>query len=62
MDLDMPVLDGFEATKIIINFWKEKNIKSCPILACSASMSDFDKKKAISVGMCDYLEKPVKIE
>lgn len=55
MDLQMPEMDGFEATQYIRNTLKS----SIPIIALTADVTtvDFDKCKAL--GMDDYLSKPV---
>ncbi len=59
MDLDMPVMDGYQATEAIRNLPEEK-YKALPIIALSASaVSDF-KDKAIEVGMNEYVTKPFK--
>lgn len=53
MDLQMPVMDGFEATKII------KGIKPhIPILALTADAMPETSNKALEAGMTDYLTKP----
>lgn len=54
MDLQMPVLDGFEATKKI-----RENLKSdVPIVACSAHSLIGEKEKCLAHGMDDYVSKP----
>ena len=54
MDLKMPVMDGFEATKLI-----RKELPSLPIVALSAYSMQQDKLKALDVGCNDILSKPV---
>lgn len=55
MDLQMPVMNGFEATKYIRN-----NMHSnIPIIALTADVTTVDLDKCKSVGMNDYLSKPV---
>lgn len=56
MDLDMPVLDGYEATKIIRT--KDKHV---PIIAQTAYTQKENKERAFSLGFNDFLSKPVKI-
>ncbi|GEC71696.1 Signal transduction histidine kinase [Flavobacterium flevense] len=58
MDLHMPEMDGFEATKKIHSLAKYK-LKNIPIIAVTASAFDEDKIKAISKGMDDFITKPV---
>ena len=57
MDINMPVLDGIEATKII----RDNNI-DIPIIALTANALEGDKEKFLSVGMNDYLAKPINID
>lgn len=54
MDLQMPNLDGYATTKIIIN---ELKIKT-PIIACSAHAQKKELNKCKKMGMADYLAKP----
>lgn len=55
MDLQMPVMNGFEATDCIRNEMKS----SIPIIALTADVTTVDLKKCKSVGMDDYISKPV---
>ncbi len=57
MDIMMPVMDGYEATKIIKEDEKTKHI---PIIAVSAKAMEEDIQKAIDLGCCDYVSKPIK--
>ncbi|MEH0154924.1 PAS domain-containing protein [Limibacter armeniacum] len=54
MDLQMPKMDGFEASKYIL----EKVDKSVPIVACTAHSAVEEKNKAIAHGMVDCITKP----
>jgi len=53
MDCQMPIMDGFEATKII-----RKTDKSTPIIAVTANALSTDRDKCNQAGMNDYLAKP----
>jgi two-component system sensor histidine kinase/response regulator len=53
MDLQMPVMDGFEATKII-----KRTNPHVPIIALTADAMPETHSKAFAAGMCDYLTKP----
>jgi PAS domain S-box-containing protein len=55
MDLQMPVMNGFEATKYIRNTLKS----SIPIIALTADVTTADLSKCNAVGMNDYIAKPV---
>ncbi|MDF1517955.1 MAG: response regulator, partial [Lutibacter sp.] len=55
MDLQMPEMDGFEATDYIRNMMKS----DIPIIALTANVTTADLEKCKSVGMNDYISKPV---
>lgn len=57
MDLQMPIMDGFEASKRI----REKN-KKIPIVALSAAVMKKDKELTLSAGMNDHISKPVDLK
>ncbi|WP_200346697.1 PAS domain S-box protein [Halochromatium glycolicum] len=54
MDLQMPVMDGFEASRRIRAQYPE-----LPILALSAAVMEDDRKRAEAAGMNDHLAKPI---
>lgn len=60
MDLQMPDMDGFEATRIIRNPTSEVLNHHIPIIALTADAFPEVKKKAIMVGMNDFVIKPFK--
>ena len=55
MDLQMPEMNGFEATKYIRNTMHS----TIPIIALTADVTTVDVAKCIAVGMNDYIAKPV---
>ncbi|MDO8455227.1 MAG: response regulator, partial [Sulfurimonas sp.] len=57
MDINMPIMNGMDATKIIINDLKV----TTPIVALTANALDGDREKFLSIGMHDYLSKPIDI-
>ena len=58
MDIQMPVMDGFEATRNIRQMFPDKRI---PIIALSANAFDEDRSKSIEAGMDGHLAKPIVI-
>ncbi len=58
MDINMPVMNGIDATKEILKFEKENNLKHTPIVALTANAVAGDKEKFLSEGMDDYIPKP----
>lgn len=58
MDIMMPIMDGYEATKAIRQS-NRKDSKSIPIIVLTAKVLDEDKKQARKVGMNLHLSKPL---
>jgi len=59
MDVQMPVMDGLQATSLIRNL---PNCKTVPILAMTANAFDTDRDLCIKAGMNDHVVKPVEPE
>jgi len=74
MDIQMPEIDGMEATKKIRNWESQKKNKKgdkfknqnsklrIPIVAMTAHTMKGDREKCIETGMDDYITKPIKRE
>ena len=61
MDLMMPVMDGYTATKKIRSL-EHSDAKTIPIIAMTANAFQEDAEKCIAVGMNAHLAKPLDIE
>ena len=61
MDIQMPKMDGYKATKEIRNL-QDKDKASIAIVAMTANAFEEDKKKAFDAGMDGHIAKPINIE
>lgn len=61
MDCQMPVLDGFEATRAIRDVESKQQRKPIPIIALTAGLNAQDKARSLQAGMTGYLPKPYSI-
>jgi len=57
MDVQMPEMDGFTATRMIRNL--EDSRKNIPVIAITAHALKGDKEKCLEAGMDDYITKPI---
>ncbi|MCD4757301.1 MAG: response regulator [Arcobacteraceae bacterium] len=57
MDIQMPIMDGYEATKLI-----RKENQDIPIIALSANSLKSDIEKTKLIGMQEHLNKPIEVE
>ena len=59
MDLVMPVLDGFEATR---RLRQTPALETIPVIALSASVFEYTRQQSIGVGCDDFIPKPIRID
>ena len=59
MDMMLPKLDGFDATRRIKS---DPALAAIPVIALTARTGDFDEHKAREAGCADYITKPYRIE
>ncbi|MCF8228910.1 MAG: response regulator [Bacteroidales bacterium] len=62
MDLQMPVMDGYAATKEIRKLEKESNLPATKIVALTANAFGDEKEKCLKLGMDDFITKPFKVQ
>ena len=61
MDIQMPVMNGYEATRAIRQF-ENKELAQVPIIAMTANAFQEDKQKALNEGMDGHVAKPLNVE
>ena len=61
MDVQMPIMDGYEATRTI-RALPRKDVSTLPIIAMTANAMDEDKEAALKNGMTDHISKPINVD
>ena len=59
MDIQMPVLDGIEATQEILDYEEDENVPHIPIIALTANALKGDRERFMDAGMDEYTTKPL---
>jgi CheY-like chemotaxis protein len=62
MDIQMPVMNGIDATKAIREAEKVQKIKPTVIIALSANVTEAYRQACLSAGMNDFISKPFRFE
>jgi signal transduction histidine kinase/ActR/RegA family two-component response regulator len=62
MDMQMPVMDGVEATQLIRRYENENGKKRLPIVAMTANTMQGDREACLAAGMDDYIAKPIRAD
>lgn len=59
MDIQMPVMDGIEATHEILDYEEDEELAHVPIVALTANALKGDRERFLSEGMDEYITKPI---
>ena len=62
LDCNMPIMDGFETSRILRGMIKRGEIDDFKIIACTAFVQQSDEDNAKEAGMDDFCTKPIKVE
>jgi CheY-like chemotaxis protein len=62
MDCQMPVLDGFNATRQLREWEQQQQRKPLPVIAMTANVMEGDRERCLDAGMNDYIGKPFRNE
>lgn len=59
LDLNMPIMDGYECTRKLKEFWKSNPDSKSIIVACTAAVQSSERQKVKEAGMDDFIGKPI---
>ncbi len=62
MDIQMPIMNGIEATQEILHYEEREEKRHIPIVALTANALVGDREKYINAGMDNYISKPIELE
>jgi CheY-like chemotaxis protein len=61
MDIQMPVMDGVEATHAFLKYEEENDLSHVPIVALTANALKGDRERFLSEGLDEYVSKPIEM-
>ncbi len=61
MDIQMPIMDGVEATHAILEYEQENNLPHIPIVALTANALKGDRERFLDEGLDEYVSKPIEM-
>lgn len=61
MDVQMPIMDGITATRLIKELQRKGLMRETPIIGMTANALSEDKERCLSAGMDDYISKPMRL-
>jgi len=59
MDIEMPIKNGYDSTREILDFFRAQELNCPPIIATTGHSSNKENKKILEAGMSDVLVKPI---
>lgn len=62
MDCQMPLMDGFECTRMIRTLVQAGDMNPVPIIALTANAMRGDRERCLEAGMDDYISKPLRLQ